>query len=307
MKLPAVGFVICAAVLGFAAGAYWASPGGAALPSPKPASPDTSAQINDTGLDAAEAEPNAPPGDTRARLYQILTVNDPVERMTLFTAFLQRVNADNWQEAVSAFFAHQKEESREFPMERRFLLEHAGKCAGAAGIESRLDSDDAYHADDALAMLAGWSTADPAAAVAWFEKQSGTEEDSRQRLLLALIKGLSRTDPLRAVRLVENMDAAPGGSADALIQDTFESGGFRAAEDALGTILASEKLQKRIGDGAAFRLALRRANIGLSEKDPEAMLAWADQYVPVVGEATYPIVEAVALAGGQTSGAAKVP
>lgn len=295
MKPSSIGIALAAAVFGFAIGAYWASPGDI------PVAPNGPAPAEKR--DAAPTIENAAPSatvtlssdETRARLFHILTVPNPLERMRLFTGFLPQVTAENWQEAVAAFRAQGEKEGLWFTAEWKFLMEHVGRFAGGPTILQKLQGGDE---SDARAMFTGWATADPAAATSWFEQHSGPK-DERARIFVSILDGLGRSDPQRAILLLERAGTLVKSGGDHLIESSVTAGGWRAAEDTLRMILASNRIPQEVVELAVERMSLRRANRGQTDTDPAAMLAWAEPILPRSGLATLPLIYHAATINGE--------
>lgn len=296
MKSSSIGIALAAALFGFAIGAYWASPGDVPVISDAPPAPVEKGDATTTIENASPSTPAVLSADeTRARLFHILTVPNPLERMRLFTEFLPQVTADNWQQAVAAFRAQGEKEGLWFTAEWKFLMEHAGRFAGGQTILQKLRSGDE---SDARAMFAGWATVDPAAATSWFEQYSGTK-DERVRIFTSLLDGLGRSDPQRAILLLENAGSLSKDGGDRLIESSVTAGGWRAAEDALRMIVASNRIPKEVVNLAIERMSLRRANRGLADTDPAAMLSWAEPFLPRSELATLPLIYHAATVNGE--------
>lgn len=194
---------------------------------------------------------------------------DPIARRLTFARLLEGLTVEN-AKLIREQIAHLREDSSEF---REFHYAW-GKIGGVDAVLNGQDTEKR----DMEATIAGWASADPEAALNWFNHlETSSREDDRFAnqgyLAMGLIHGLSNTDP---------------GLATEIALQRSESGD-RRAEHMLG-VVAGKYLQSK-GPEAAAQWAqdlpegrLRSSMVGrvaheYIKEDPETAAEWATTYV----------------------------
>lgn len=188
---------------------------------------------------------------------------DPITRRLAFSKLLEGLTAANAKE-IRAQIEHMPSDSPEF-MEFHYAW---GKIAGAEAVLHGADTPK----PDMAATLAGWASADPAAAMKWFgglENGSDKGFASKDHLKMGMVNGLANTDPAKATAFVMEMAAS----------------GDKQAEKMLG-IVTGKVLQSKGPAGAAAwaqnlppgdlrTSAMDRVAHDYAKNDPEAAAKWA--------------------------------
>ncbi|MEM9480986.1 MAG: hypothetical protein AAGA58_15135 [Verrucomicrobiota bacterium] len=189
---------------------------------------------------------------------------DPVARRLAFAQMLEGLTVENaflMREQVD----HLSERSGEF-------LEFHYAWGAIAGQDSVLHGQDTEKRDMA-ATLAGWASADPYAAMKWFNEFTETEGNNGQEILGGLIHGLANED---------------FGTATDFVFDLAESGN-RKAEEMLRLISGKVLRTMSAEDAAAWAENLPEGRLRASAMDrvahdyvgddPVAAATWAEQFV----------------------------
>ena len=196
---------------------------------------------------------------------------DPTQRRLIFARLIAGLTAENALE-IRKQLAGMDPNSPEF-----YEFHYAwGKIAGADAVLHGNETPE----PDMAATMAGWASADPAAAQAWFaslEKQSDTNHANQDHLKMALVQGLAATDPAEALRFIQGMAASGDKQTDQMMN-----------------LLTSKMLQsKGAAESAAWAASLPSGSLrntamaqvarDYARSDPQGAASWAGQYGNEVG------------------------
>jgi hypothetical protein len=217
-----------------------------------------------------------PSGQSRARVFAILSIPDEIERMRQFSELLPHVNAENWREVFAAFRTQEEKLGRSHEREMEYLIQHLGRVAGRAVLEETLESGGVIPKHQAHSLVEGWASVDPTAAIEWYRSRS-KEHQKLVRQGVAL--GLGRTDPQRAIDFLSDQ---PGVSwdpiAQGLITRAVTKGGFREGEEFYSVLRSNPKVPPEAVSSAFYKLAERRVTMGASQRDAAGMLEWLNPH-----------------------------
>ena len=182
----------------------------------------------------------------------------PIERRLAFSKILENLTAENAQ-TVREQLLHLSERSDEW---REFHYAW-GALAGQEAVQLGRDSEER----DMASTLAGWASADPAAAVAWFEGLSDQEKrDNNFKWGTAF--GLADTDPDAATSFASNLLAAgdrdAGRMMDVVARRLLQSGDPAEAM----------RWSENIPEGQLQEVAISRVAEEYAEKDASAAVSW---------------------------------
>lgn len=202
--------------------------------------------------------------EMRALGEQFKTDPNPLKRRFAFAKLLDGLTPENAMD-MREFVTHLDSRSSEF-------IEFHWAWGRVGGEEAVLNGPKTRERDMA-ATLAGWASADPAAAKDWYAAITKEDGFSQNELKAGLVHGLADLDP-----------ALAGDFAFELAQN-----GDRQADDMLG--IAIGKMLKFQGHqaaaswaenqpvGALRASALDRVAHDFVNKDPAAAAAWAERFV----------------------------
>ncbi|MEM7384267.1 MAG: hypothetical protein AAF514_04920 [Verrucomicrobiota bacterium] len=192
---------------------------------------------------------------------------NPIDRRLAFARLLEALTVDNAL-LIREQIAHLDHDSSEF---REFHYAW-GAIGGKDAVMNGRDTDKR----DMAATLAGWASANPSAALAWFENQSTDSKEAGfnwGELNGGLIHGLANKDTNLASDYVFK------------IAET----GNRGAEGMLGIVtgkvlqsqgpLAASNWAENLPEGALRASAMDRVAHDLTNKDPEAAAEWVEKFV----------------------------
>ncbi len=147
---------------------------------------------------AVEAAVATVASDGVAGLEKILKEQDPVKRLSAFTAFLQTMSADE-APAVAGLFAKLTDAGASLQEEARLFLRAWGGVDGPGPLAVM----EKHHviAQKRATVLSGWAARDPHAALAWLETQPAGE--AAETLARGLAEGWAVQDLDAAARWVE--------------------------------------------------------------------------------------------------------
>ena len=197
---------------------------------------------------------------------QFRTELDPIKKRALFGRLLAGLTVEN------ALQIRKQIENLD-PNSAEFTEFHYawGKIGGAEAVLHGVGTP----VRDMEATLAGWASADPAAARAWFaslDKQGDRTTANQDHLKMAMVQGLANTDPARATEFVLGLAAA----------------GDKQSEQMLGIITGKVLQSKGAAEAAAWATALPSGPLRTSamsqvardyaKSDPQAAAAWAARY-----------------------------
>lgn len=273
--------LLCAAALlagGFGAG--WAlrpapavapigPPDTVALQAPLPSPAQALRQASRAGSDGAAGSVDAAGAPAPLRSAQIQDLGarlkaeaDPLLRRQLFQQMIAGLTAENALEirAQIAQLPHDGLEFRDF----HFAW---GKIAGSDAVLHGVDTPER----DMEATLAGWASASPQAALAWFQQleKEGKKGDNQQFLKGAMVHGLAVTDPARAAQFLIGLSEAGDKQAAGLMP--IVAGRMVQQQGLEAAVRWTESLPEGpLRASAALRLAGDYVNA-----DPARAAAWA--------------------------------
>jgi hypothetical protein len=234
-----------------------------------------------------------PPEKMALALQEALRESDPVKSTMNFAHLMKHLTSENaptafktLRETVTGF-----EALRFMPM----LSYEWGSIDGASALAAMKDIGGRDTMIASAATLAGWASADPAAARKWLD-ENGTAE-TRWLLNRALITGMATNDPEGAARYVSTLDENERGNlVDVLAEQRLKSGLDEATRWALGLedatmkmnaldrvaeqftrqdpVKAAEWIKAYAGESYA-RDAVGTVAQEFAQKDPDQALAWA--------------------------------
>ncbi|MEM0895970.1 MAG: hypothetical protein AAGJ79_03715 [Verrucomicrobiota bacterium] len=189
---------------------------------------------------------------------------DPVARRLAFAQLLEGLTVDNAL-LVREQIEHLSERSGEF-------LEFHYAWGAIAGQDSVLHGQDTEKKDMA-ATLAGWASADPYAAMKWFNEFAQNEDNNSQALLGGLIHGLANEDFGTATDFVFNLADSGNRKAEEMLR-LISSKVLRtmSAEDAAAWA-------EDLPEGKLRASAMDRVAHDYVGDDPVAAATWAEQFV----------------------------
>ncbi|MGJ8695967.1 MAG: hypothetical protein ACSHYF_06595 [Verrucomicrobiaceae bacterium] len=185
----------------------------------------------------------------------------PIERRLAFTKMLEALTPEN-AKAMREQILHLSERSDEW---REFHYAW-GAIAGSEAVLHGKDSEER----DMSSTFAGWASADPAAAVAWFNGLSDEEKNDND-LKWGAAFGLADTDPNAATQFAMERQAAgdrdAGRMMDIVARNLMRTGDFTEA------LSWSENLPK----GDLQDAAVRRVADEFAEEDPAGAVSWLER------------------------------
>lgn len=244
------------------------------------------ALIPDTGSGAIDpGAEDAPRSTSRARLgskhslggaeieelgLKFKTTLDPIERRFAFAKLLESLTVENAKE-IREQIAHLDARSAEF-IEFHYAW---GKIGGKDAVMSGADTDKS----DMQATLAGWASADPAAAMKWFgslEKQSEGTSANQEYLKWGMVHGIANADPQLASKFVYDLAASGDGQATKMIGIVADN--VLRANGPAGAAAWAASLPRGDEAGNALRAsAMGKVAAAYAHEDPAAAAAWAAQ------------------------------
>ena len=217
-------------------------------------------------------------GDIEILGEQFRKGTNPIERRMAFTALLAGMTAENALQ-VRKQIEHMDHRSAEF---REFHYAW-GSVGGADAVMFGADTEE----DDMAPALAGWASANPIAALNWFEdldmennpgfdpllKDRKLEPgDLRNHLMRGLVQGLADNDPSSASQFVQDMVASGHEGAEGMIH--IVAGAVMRSDSPADAALWSEGLP----EGKMRDMAMHRMAGHFARSDPEAAASWATDF-----------------------------
>lgn len=253
--------------------------------------PKTSSLLHrDRPLEKSESELAASPSPENRALNssriaaigdRLRRTADPIEKRQAFAELLAGLTAENALE-IREQIAHLDADDAEF----RDFHYAWGKVAGLDAVLNGLETDKR----DAGPTLAGWASADPAAAKEWYDtlENEGNQGANKQAMKAALVHGLAIADPANAADFVYALGEA----------------GDRRAKEMMGIVMgkvvqsggAQEAAQwaTQLGAGELRGHALWEAGRAGVRENADATLSWASEMVqddPNAGSLAYGIAQ----------------
>ncbi|MGK0186011.1 MAG: hypothetical protein ACI9R3_001794 [Verrucomicrobiales bacterium] len=203
--------------------------------------------------------------------------SSPIDRRLAFSNLLEGLTADNAL-LVREQIAHMDHRSAEF---REFHY----AWGTVAGVEAAMFGASTPE-DDMSPALAGWASASPAEAMAWFntldmESDPGFEyllkerklssDNLRQHLMNGLVQGLADANPDTASRFVSGL-MEKGQKGAARMMHVVAQAVMRTDGAASAAAWSAD-----LPEGAPRTVAMHRTANGLANEDPVAAAEWAAQ------------------------------
>lgn len=206
------------------------------------------------------------PDETKARIKDILAIEDPLERMEAYLDFIRGVKGDEQiaaaMESLTENFSG-RERGREFSM---FMTRWAKESpeAALAWTQTHDDWRSQWGTQTALKV---WARTNPDKAVEWALAHPPKNKEEGNHHMVAAIEGIAKFDIDRAAQLAQNMDRseARGRAMDRVLDEYTKQRGDDAAKTMVAALPDSP-----YKNGILGRLAER-----LADKDVKSAAAWA--------------------------------
>ena len=206
------------------------------------------------------------PKETADRMKEIFAIEDPLERMEAYMAFMKGLKGDEQlaaaMEAMTQNYSN-RERGREFNM----LMTRWAKESPEAALAWTQTHDDWRSQWGAGTVLSLYARTNPEAAIAWAAAHPNKNKDEGNFHMASVISGLAKDNPERAATLAQSMDRseARGHAMESVLDSYFKLRGPDAARDAV-MALADGPYK----NGIMGRLAER-----LADRDPVSAAQWA--------------------------------
>jgi hypothetical protein len=204
--------------------------------------------------------------ETKARMKDILAMEDPLARMEAYLEFIKGVKGDEQIAAAMESLTENyngRERSREFSM---FMTRWARESPEAALTWTQKHDDwrSQWGTQTVLAVLA---QTNPDRAIEWSLAHAPKNKEEGNYHLVAAIGSIAKFDIDRAAQLAQGMDRseARGHAMDRVLDQYFKQ---RGADAATSMVMSLDEGPYK--NGIIGRLAER-----LADKDPKAAAAWA--------------------------------
>jgi len=226
--------------------------------------------------------------ETKARVKDILAMEDPLARMEAYLEFIKGVQGDEQIAAAMESLTENysgRERGREFSM---FMTRWAKESPEAALAWTQKYGDWRSQAG-AQTALAIWAHTDPDKAIEWALAHPPKDKDDGNHHLVAAISGIAKFDVDRASLLAQGMERseARGGAMERVLDEAFKQRGDEAAKSMVMTLPEGAyrnnmlgRLAERLADKDAKSAAVWAASLPESEAKPrvvsEVIDEWAD-------------------------------
>ena len=217
--------------------------------------------------DPAAGDDDRPPS---TRLFAVLEVGDPLDRMHAFSRLVRRLDAAGLAEALTAF--EQLPDGMDRAQEFNMLLFRWAQLDGTAAAEYAMSLEEGWLGRSALSnALSGWAGRDAEAAITWARANHEGEDNP---LLVGVIAGLVDIDGERATEVLATL---PYGRQRGRAVDMMLDAKMREGPDA--AIAWADRFEEEVlRKGATVRVARRLGNLAPAE--------YADWALSVAGEDT---------------------
>ncbi len=222
---------------------------------------------------------------------ELRSARDPLARRAAFAKLLAGLTAENALE-IRAQIDHLESGSPEF-QDFHFAW---GKIGGAEAVLHGAGTDKL----DMGITMAGWVSADPEAARAWFDAlpEKSDKPPRRDQMKESMVNGLAIADPTKAVEFVTTLKAAGDPKAKQLMGLVTEKV-LQTAGPAAAAVWATSLPESDLRGSALYDVA--RAQV---RADPAKAAAWA---APLAGDKNGgSIVQGISTEWGNRNGAAAV-
>lgn len=230
----------------------------------------------------------------------VRTATSPVERRLAFTELLEELTAENAlliRENLLGIDTSSKE-WRDFHYAW-------GAIAGSEAVIHGMESPER----DMEVTLSGWASADPAAALDWFDSLPPEKRAGNSELQTGMTRGLADTNPTTAFDFVYDMAAAGSNNTIHLLNDVtqrvvrYEGAAAAAAwteslqpgrlqEHAIDRVAdtfvdhdraAAMRWAENLGQGPGSARAIEEVAEEISKREPDVAIAWLESLPPSDG------------------------
>lgn len=219
------------------------------------------------GSAAGKAIRDLTPKETADRVKAIFAMEDPLERMEAYLAFMKGIKGDEQIAAAMEAMTSENYNNRERGKEFSMLMTRWAKESPEAALAWTQTHDDWRAQWGAGSVLSLYARSNPDAAIAWAQAHPPKNKDEGNWHLASVISGLAKDDLDRASLLAQNMDRseARGRAMESVLDNFFKQRGPDGARDA---VMALQEGPYK--NGLVQRLAER-----LADKDPASAAKWA--------------------------------
>ncbi|MCP5537992.1 MAG: hypothetical protein H7A51_17380 [Akkermansiaceae bacterium] len=186
------------------------------------------------------------------------TSNNPIERRIAFAKLLEGLTVEN-AELLREQITHMSSDSPEW----KDFHYAWGALAGQSVVEFGAKSEQ----KDMAAAFSGWASANPQAALSWFNSQS-TEDQNRRDLKWGAVYGLANTDPRVAtdfaMQRLEMGDKDAGHMMNLIARAVMKSG---SPEEAA-------RWSASVPEGKLRDVAVSQVARGYADEDPSKAVSW---------------------------------
>lgn len=190
----------------------------------------------------------------RKRARQALTISSVHERDLGMNLVRDSITVENWKTVWQEHVRQTLEDGRTHDHEWSRTMRRIGEVAGAEAMEYFEHNAESERPGNRGAVLVGWATADPAAAMEWMKQQA--EDSPNQQLWSRFIEGVTDGDPMWALEHrgeipEQHRTRAMAMAADGLVQNR----NLDAAADTLSSLVGNDAASS---DLAGFYFSLKR-------------------------------------------------
>jgi len=206
------------------------------------------------------------PEQTGTRMKEILSIEDPLEKMEAWLEFARGLKGDEQMTAAMEAMT-ENYSSRERGSEFSALMTRWAKESPEAALAWTQTHNDWRTREGAGTVLAVMARTNPDAAIAWAKAHPPKNKEEGNWHMASVVSGLAKDDPARASTIAQSMDRsdARGRAMDHVLDSFFKLQGPEAAK---ASVMALEDGPYK--NGISARLAWR-----LAERDPAAAAVWA--------------------------------
>lgn len=226
----------------------------------------SAAERDGSPLSRMKAIADLSPEETAARMKEILSIDDPQEKMEAYLEFIKGLK-DDAQIAVAMNSLTENFSGRERGREFSMLMNLWAKQSPEKALEWTSQFTDWRRDWGAGMALSTWAQSNPEAALAWAQARPPENKDEGSWYMVGVVSGIAKQNPQRAMEVAQLMDRskARGDAMDRVLDSYFKMQGPEAAQAAVMSL--PEGTYK---NGILGRLADR-----LADKDPAAAAQWA--------------------------------
>jgi hypothetical protein len=221
----------------------------------------------------ADAPPKPSSDDVRVRIVESLREPGRVARTAQLCEVLAQISPDNWRGVLAAFDHDVSREGRSLSDEFRLALESVGAIVGAAALEETQASKCPDKELRLRALMVGWATADPDAAMKWAPKAHPFSLEDE------VLTGMARIDSTRAFLFATDPRTEHFKSIPSIVDIAVAKDGFARAEQLFATIIGRSEVRDWVKSKVFQELAVKKYVVAESKGEVAAMLAWMDPYM----------------------------